>query len=74
MYHLPYQSCRRRFNFTAYLDGDARGYQKTAIEQHFCVCDNCFEALIEVLNRHLNQTAPRPFAPATPQPEDAMFV
>lgn len=57
MHNFLHQPCRRRFNFTAYLNGDAHGYHKTTIEQHLCVCDDCFETLIEVLNRHLNQTA-----------------
>ena len=71
---LPHPPCRRCFDFTAYLNGDVRGYHKTALEQHLSVCDACFEALIEVLNRHLNQTASWPFIAAAPQSEEAMFV
>jgi len=49
------QTCQRRFDFTAYLDGRTPGDQKAQLEQHLCVCDDCFETLINTLNQHLNQ-------------------
>jgi len=52
------QMCQRRFDCTAYLNGHIHGDQKAAFEQHLCVCDGCFEMLITVLNRHLNQAEP----------------
>jgi len=50
-----HQMCRRHFDFTAYLNGDAQGHQKARFEQHLCVCDDCFETLINVLNQHLDR-------------------
>lgn len=73
MQYLPHPPCRRCFDFAAYLNGDVHGYHKTALEQHLSVCDACFAALVEVLNRRLNQAAPRPFVAAVPQQEEAML-
>jgi len=55
MQNTPEQICQRRFDFAAYLDGLAPDDQKAQLEQHLCVCDACFETLIDVLNQHLNQ-------------------
>ncbi len=55
MQNPPEKTCQRELDFTAYLDGRIHGDQKARIEKHLCVCDDCFETLIEVLNQHLNQ-------------------
>lgn len=67
MQNPPEQTCQRGFDFTAYLDGHTRGDQKTRLEQHLCVCDDCFETLINVLNQELNQTENWTSPPAEPR-------
>jgi len=57
------QTCQRRFDLTAYLDGHTPGGQKARLEQHLCVCEDCFETLINVLNQHLNQAGVWAFEP-----------
>lgn len=73
MQYFPHPPCRLCFDFAAYLNGDVHGYHKTALEEHLGVCDACFAALVEVLNRHLNQAVSRPFVAAA-QEEEALFV
>jgi len=56
MQNPPEKMCQRDLDFTAYLDGRLQDNQKSRLEQHLCVCDDCFEKLIEVLNQHLKQS------------------
>jgi anti-sigma factor RsiW len=66
MQNPPEQTCQRRFDFTAYLDDHIHADQKAQLEQHLCVCDDCFETLIDVLNQELNQAGNWILQPAAP--------
>jgi len=58
MQNQNHQMCLGSFDFISYMSGATYGCQKITIEQHLCDCDDCFQALIGVLNQHLNQVAP----------------
>jgi hypothetical protein len=55
MQNQNHQTCLGSFDFISYMSGATYGCQKITIEQHLCDCDDCFQALIGVLNQHLNQ-------------------
>lgn len=48
------QHCLHAEDFSSYLQGSRKPYDKTRIEKHLNMCTQCFERFLLAFNRHLD--------------------